>query len=137
MLAKTAAAANAIVDAIRGIIDVGTGSPHLKALASNDTVLLDITLNTTAAFGASDAGVATAAAPVSGGGAWATFSQLPAAAGTISKAGYYDANDALQYSCTVSTIAQATGELRLTSLTTDTAVPVTTTVAPTITVAVV
>jgi hypothetical protein len=153
MQAKTAAAANAITNATIGIINTGSGSPSLR-LYSGTTLCLQINLRTVANGGAFTAsgsdsdegskgavpGKAWAAAPVSGGEHWATFSQLPASGAqglVVDSARYYDAAGTRQYDPTVGTIAAGTAEVQLTTLTMDEAVPVTTTATPYIATAVV
>lgn len=124
---------NAMVDTVVDLLDSGAGEPKLSIQTSADAVLLEIGLNATAAFGAAASGVATAAAPTTGGGSWATFSQLPSAAGVAAKAKWIDGNDTVIYESTISTIVAGTGEVQFDTLTFDTAVPATTDTAPTVT----
>jgi hypothetical protein len=127
---------NSMCDAAVDALDSGAGEPVLQICASNDDVLLEIDLNATAAFGNAGAvtvGKASAAAPVSGGGSWSTFSQVPDAAGTANYAQYLDGDGTLAFKSSVSTIAAGTGEVQFTTLTFDVAVAVTTTVAPSVT----
>jgi hypothetical protein len=117
---------NAAVD----LLDAGVGDPSLEIRESDDTVLLSITLHATEAFGDAVDGVATAAAPQTGGGSWATFSQNPVASGTADYAVFLDGDDNELYRCTVGTGA---AEVNFDTLSFDTGVAVTTTTAPTFT----
>ena len=130
----TNAVRSAMCDAQVDLLDAGAGEPTLSIETSGDAALLVIGLNATAAFGSATNGVATAAAPTTGGGNWSTFSQLPSAAGTAAKAKWKDGDGNTLYESTVSTVAAGTGEVQFATLTFDTAVAVTTTAAPTITV---
>lgn len=124
---------NGLLDHLVDALDAGASEPTLSIQTDADSPLLVIGLNATAAFGAASAGVATAAAPTTGGGSWATFSQLPSAAGVAAKAKWIDGDGTVLYESTVSTTAAGTGEVQFDSLTFDTAIPATTSVAPTIT----
>ena len=121
---------NAMCDAAVDLLDAGSGEPSLDICTSGDSVLLSIGLNATAAFGDASAGVATAAAPTTGGGSWATFSQNPSASGTADYAVFKDGDDNELFRCTVGTGA---AEINFDTLTFDTGVAVTTNTAPTIT----
>lgn len=121
---------NAMLDAAVDLLDAGVGDPTLEIRKSDDSVLLVITLHATAAFGAAASGEATAAAPQTGGGSWATFSQNPSASGEADYAVYCDGDGNELYRATVGTGA---AEVNFDTLTFDTGVAVTTSTAPTLT----
>lgn len=125
---------NAMNNAGVNLIDDGAAGPTLRIRTAADADLLVIDLNATAAFGASSSGIKTAAAPVSGGGAWATFSQNPSVSGTAAKAVWCDGDVTALFESTIGTVAAGTAEVQFDTLTFDTAVAATTSVAPTITV---
>ena len=146
MQPKTATAANAVTDAVRAIINTGSGSPSLR-LYSGTTLCLKIDCRTVAnggAFTASGAdsdegskgevpGRAWAAMPVTGGGHWSSFSQLPEAGShglVLDSARWYDAAGTRQYDATIGTIDGNTAEVQLTTLTIDGAVSITTSATP-------
>lgn len=137
MLNVITAVRNAMCDAGVDLLDAGASEPTLSIETSADAVLLVIGLNATAAFGdagASVDGQAEAAAPTTGTGTdWTDFSQVPSAAGVAAKAKWKDGDGTTLYESSVGTIVAAAAEVRFTTLTFDTAVPVTTTVAPLIT----
>lgn len=121
---------NAMCNAAVDKLDAGEGDPTLKIRTAADADLLIITLNGTAAFGDAVAGVATANAPQTGGGSWATFSQNPTANGTAAKAAFCDGDGNVLFVCSVGTSG---AEVNFDTLTFDTSVAVTTDTAPTIT----
>lgn len=121
---------NAILSAFN--TQLGTSAKAVVKTAA-DATLMTIVLNATSALDTPAAGAADFNDPTSGGGAWATFSQLPSAAGDASYVALTTSADVEVARATVSTIAAGTGEFQFSSLTFDTAVPATTTTTPTVT----
>lgn len=128
------AARNAARDAINALLTSGSAVsyPTLRVRDSSNNVLLSIDLNATTPFGAASAGVATANAPVSGGGSWATFSQAPSQDGLADHAVYCDRDNTVIE--TLSVGATGSGEeFELSNLNLVTTSNVTMTTAPTVT----
>jgi hypothetical protein len=120
-------------NAINALVDGGAGTNGtLRYQTSTDADLLVITLNGTKAITDATNGVSPLAAPVSGGGSWSTFSQLPSAGGVVAKVVL--ANKAGVVVETFSVGVTGSGEeFTLDSLTLDVGVAVTMTTAPTVT----
>lgn len=111
---------------------IGNGGKAVVMTAA-DAPLMTIVLNAGAVLGTPSGGSVSFTNPQSGGGAWATFSQLPSAAGVASYVQLRTSADVDVVQASVSTIAAGTGEFQFTSTTFDTAIPATTTTAPTLT----
>lgn len=127
------AARNAARDAINDLLEAGSAVtyPSMRFRTAGDAELMTVNLAATSPFGASSAGVATANAPITGGGAWATFSQNPTADGTAAKVVLCDRDNTVVE--TLSVGATGSGEeFEVSNVNFVTTSAVTTTTAPTV-----
>jgi hypothetical protein len=123
---------NAGGDAMCGLLDAGAGEPSLEFREADDDVLMVIGLNATRAIAAFSNRVGTFGNPTTGGGSWTAFSQLPSASGTLSYVAVLDGNGIEKWKLTCGT-AGSGAEVIVDSLSLDTAIALTISVAPTMT----
>jgi hypothetical protein len=121
---------NAIVDAIGGKLDIGTGEPTAIAETSSGAPLMTVGLNATRAIAAAVDGVGVFNNPTTGG-SWSNFSQLPIAVGTIARMSIKDGNGLERFRMSVGVVGSG-AEWIFTTLLTDVLVAITMNLAPTI-----
>lgn len=100
----SAAARNAALDAVLGLLDAGSSTGYIEMRTSGDAEVATLVLSDPA-FGAASGGVATAGA---------ITSDTNATGGTIAKAAFFDSNDSLVFTLTVGTSG---AEINLSSVT--------------------
>lgn len=118
------------LDAMCVLLDAGASEPSMEIQESDNTVLLTIGLNATRAIAAAVNGVGTFNDPTTGGSDWTSFSQNPSASGTAAKAVLKDGDGNILWQLSVGTSG---AEVNFDTLSFDTAVAVTTTTDPTMT----
>lgn len=132
MSTLSTAARNAARNAVNALADAGAGTnPTLQYRTAADAPLLTINLNATKAIADASDGVSTFAAPA-GEASWVGYSKLPTSAGTAAKVVLCDKAGTVVETYSLGTTGSGE-EFTLTTLNLTTEVPITFSVAPTVT----